>query len=140
MNRDFPDTVNSPDSLKTDPDSMAFYVLRNEELVICKKLKDMPYWENRSTYLSAGRYSPQYKKVVFWPEPVNPSRAMALLKENRHIEEDYSYAVSGSGTKAPKSKVKDPVDKLTGVRKREVEVLIERGMRRQTNEADKDNS
>lgn len=125
------DTVNSPDALKSDPDSRAFYVLRNEQLVICKSYKEVPYWENRSSYLSMGRYSPKFKKVVFWPDPVNPGRAMQLLKENLHIEGDYTYAVAGSATKAPKIKRGDPLKKMDGVRRRAVEVLMERGMKRQ---------
>ena len=91
-----PDTVNSPDALKADPDSMAFYVLRDETLAICKTRQELPYWKNRSTYLSEGRFSKKHRKVVFWPDPVNPARAMQLLKEHQHIEEDYTYAVAGS--------------------------------------------
>jgi hypothetical protein len=130
------DTVNSPDTLMSDPDSMAFYVLRDEKVVICKTRKDVPYWQNKTTYLCVGRYSPKFKKVVFWPDPVGPTRAMRLLEESNHIGDDYSYAVSGSATKSPKSKVKSPIDKLSGVRKRSVEVLIERGMKRQVREVD----
>ena len=135
-----PDTVNSPDALKSDPDSMEFYILRDEKVVICRNRQDVPYWQNRSTYLSSGRYSPEYKKVVFWPDPINPSLALRLLKEEMHINEDYSYAVSGLGTRAPKpTKKNNPVDKLDGVRKRAVEVLLERGLRIQ-NELTEDNS
>ena len=130
------DLVNSPDALKADPESMAFYILRDEQVVICKTRKDVPYWKNRSTYLSEGRYSPKYKKVVFWPNPVNPSRAIHLLTEQQHIEEDYTFAVVGSAVKAPKYRPKDPVEKLSGVRKREVEVLMERGLRRQVRDTE----
>lgn len=136
------DIVNSPDALISDPDSKVFYVLRNEELMICKTLKELPYWQNRSTYLSAGRFSPEYKKVVFYPDPVNPSRAMHLLKEHGHIEEDYSYAVAGSTLKTSnktgvfgrKPKSKEGLENLDELRKREVEVLMQNGMRRQVRE------
>jgi hypothetical protein len=135
-----PDTVNSPDALKSDPESMAFYVLRDETLAICKTRQELPYWKNRSTYLSSGRYSSKYKKVVFWPDPVNPAKAMHLLKEHQHIESDYTYAVAGSAVRKPKSKPKSGVEKLDGVRKRSVEVLLANGMRQQKSETDKDDS
>lgn len=133
-----PDSVNSPDALMSDPESRVFYVLRDEQLMICRTLKELPYWQNRATYLSAGRFSSEFKKVVFYPDPVNPSRAMHLLKEHGHIEEDYGYAIAGSTTRAPKSKKKGPVEKLDGIRKRQVEVLMDRGMRRQTSEVESD--
>jgi len=129
------ETINSPEALKTDLDSMAFYVLRDEQLVICKDHKEVAYWQNRSTYLSMGRFSPKFKTVIFWPDPVNPTRAMHLLKEHKHIGEDFNYTVAGLSTTTPKSKLKkDPTDRLDGVRKREVEILLDRGMVRQQNE------
>ena len=128
------DSVNSPDALKADSESMAFYILRDEKVAICRDRRDVPYWQNRATYLSEGRYSPKYKKVVFWPNPVNPARAVQLLKEQQHIGEDYTYAVADVAIKAPKLKTKNAIDKLSGVRKREVEVLIEKGMRQQVDE------
>ena len=137
-----PDIVSSPDALKSDPDSQAFFVLRDEQLVLYKSEAEAPYWKNRSSYLSAGRFSPKHKKVVFWPEPVNPGRAMHLLKEHCHIEDDYTYAVPASeGGWSKKTSVfghkpKDTtgLEKLDGVRKRAVEVLMERGMRQQERE------
>ena len=128
------DSVNSPDALMSDPDSKAFYVLRDERLLVCKTLKELPYWQNRSTYLSAGRFSSEFKKVVFYPDPINPSLAMRLLREQGHIESDFNHAIASSTTRAPKSKKKSPVEKLSGVRKRQVEVLMDRGMVRQSNE------
>ena len=125
------DVVNSPDVLKKDPESLEFYVLRDEKVAVCKDRKDLPYWKNRSTYLSAGRLSPKFKKVVFWPGPVNPSRAMELLKESMHIDDGFTYAIADSAVRTPKIK-KDPFDKLDGVRKRSVETMIERGMKVQT--------
>ena len=130
------DTVNNPDTLLSDSKSMAFYVLRDEQLVICNSRKDLPYWKNRSTYLSEGRYSPEHRKVIFWPDPVNPARAMKLLEDGNHIEADYSYTVAIATTRASKSKTKSAVDKLRGVRKRSVEVLLERGMKQQVREVD----
>lgn len=128
------DSVNSPDALIKDEDSKIFYILKDEQIAICKNFKDLPYWQNRSTYLSAGRFSPVYKKVVFYPNPINPGRAIHLLKENCHIDEDYTYAVAGSTTRAPKSKTESSINKLDGVRKRQVEVLMQRGMRQQVSE------
>jgi len=123
-----PDTVNSPDALKKDPDSMEFFILRDEKVAIAKKRTDVPYHKNRSTYLSSGRYSPKYKKVVFWPDPVNPLRAMKLLEENMHIGSDYTYAIAGSGTQVAKPTKEDgPLDKFDGVRKRQIEVLLSHG-------------
>lgn len=134
-----PDTVNSPDTLKTDPNSMEFYVLKDEQVVVCKSRQDLPYHKNRNSYLSSGRFSPEFKKVVFWPNPVNPMKAMKLLEENSHIGADYTHAISGSDSQVTKSRkrIKGPVDKLDGVRKRQVEVLMDRGMRMQN---DPDNS
>lgn len=129
MSEDHTDKVNSPDALKKDPDSMAFYILRDEKVVICKNLRDVQYWQNRSTYLSSGRFSPKFKKVVFFDGSINPGRAMTLLVEGMHIDEHYSYAVANSAVKAPKASLKDPLEKLDGVRKRAVEVMIERGMK-----------
>ena len=128
------DTVNSPDALMSDPESKCFYVLKDEQLMICKTLKELPYWQNRATYLSAGRFSAEFRKVVFYPDPVNPSKALHLLREHGHIEENYGYAIAGSTTRAPKNKKKSPVDKLKGVRKRQVEVLIDMGMKRQVSD------
>jgi hypothetical protein len=122
----------------SDPDSKVFYVLRDEQLMLCRTLKELPYWQNRATYLSAGRFSKEYRKVVFYPDPVNPARAMQLLKEHGHIGEDFNYAIAGSTTRAPKTKKKGPVEKLGGVRKRQVEVLMDRGMKRQTREVESD--
>lgn len=128
------DSANSPDALIKDENSKVFFILRDEQVAICKNFKDLPYWQNRSTYLSAGRFSPEYKKVVFYPDPINPGRAIHLLKENCHIEGDYTYAIAGSTTRAPKTKTESPVDKLDGVRKRQVEVLMQKGMRQQVRE------
>lgn len=126
-----PDQVNSPDALLSDPDSKVFYLLRNEELAICSTLKELPHWQNRTSYLSCGRFSPKFKKVVFYPDPVNPGRAMKLLVDNCHIGADYTYAVAGGGTRTPKSKVKEPPKVVNRVRERQVENLIRGGMRRQ---------
>lgn len=132
-----PDVVNSPDVLKTDPNSMEFYILKDEQVVICKNRQDLPYHKNRQTYLSSGRFSPEFKKVVFWPSPVNPMRAMKLLEEGMHIGSDFTYAISGSDRQVTKSKkTHKPVDKLDGVRKRRVEVLIQQGMKLQENDPD----
>ena len=124
-------TITSPDALLTaDPDSMAFFVLRNEQLVICKSHTEVPYHKDRSTYLSSGRYSAELKKVIFWPEPINPQRAINLLTESGHITSDFTYMVSGVATKVNlTTKTKGPVDRLTGVKKAGVDHLINRGMR-----------
>lgn len=123
------DVVNSPDVLKKDPDSLEFYILRDEKVAVCKNRRDLPYWQNRATYLSAGRLSPKYKKVVFWAGPVNPGRAMELLEEAMHIGKGFTYAVADSAVRTPKLKRGTSLDKLDGVRKRAVEVMIDRGMK-----------
>ena len=137
-----PDIISSPDTLKKDSKSMAFFVLKDEKLVVYQQESEAPYWKNRHSYLSAGRFSPEYKKVVFWPGPVNPGRAMKLLKEAGHIDSTYTYAVPASSDGFSKKtsifghKPKDRTgfEKLDGVRKRAVEVLMDRGMRQQTRE------
>lgn len=124
------DSVNSPDLLKKDPQSLEFYILRDEKVVVCKDRKDVPYWQNRSTYLSAGRLSPKFKKVVFWPGPVNPKKAMELLQASNYIDKDFNYAIADVAVKSPKPKKgKDLLGRLNGVRKAAVEHMIERGMK-----------
>lgn len=124
------DIVASPDVLLNDPDSMEFYVLRNEQVVVCKRRQDLPYYKNRQTYLSSGRFSPKHKRVIFWPEPINPQRAMQLLKEQLHIDESYTYSVGGSVTKINKSnKDSGPLNKLNDRRKMRAESLIRDGMK-----------
>lgn len=132
------DVVNSPDSLKKDPESLEFYILRDEKVVVCRDRRDVQYWKNRSTYLSSGRFSPEFKKVVFWPGPVNPSRSMDLLKEYMYIDDTYTYAIADSAVRTPKLKKESPLEKLDGVRKRSIEVMIEKGMRVQKNESEGD--
>jgi hypothetical protein len=131
MSEEHVDLVNSPDVLKKDPDSLEFYILRDEKVAVCKDRRDLPYWQNRSTYLSAGRLSPKFKKVVFWSGPINPGRAMELLKENMHIDEGFTYAVADSAVRAPKVKKENSLDKLQGVR-----VMIEKGMKVQKRESE----
>ena len=130
-------TATSPDALISDPLSMEFYVLRDEKVALCKRRKDLPYHQNRSTYLASGRFSPEHKTVIFWPDPINPARAMKLLKDNMHIDDDYTYTISGATTRVAKStKETGPLDKYDGVRKRQIEVLMDQGLKRQSLESD----
>jgi hypothetical protein len=126
--------VTSPDNLLNDPDSKEFFVLRDENLVVVRHRNELPpYLEQRGTYLSAGRFSPASKQVVFWPDPINPAKAMELLKEGLHIDESFQYTLTGTDSTARvvrKGESKDkegPLGHLTGVRKRSVEVLMEHG-------------
>lgn len=127
-------TINSPDSLLDDTDSKAFYVLRDETIALCKTHNELPYHKNRSTYLSAGRFSPKYKKVVFWPESINTNRAFTLLVENNHIDSSYEQLMSGQTTSLKgKVKQKDALksNRHTSVRKAEIENLEKAGMKNQ---------
>lgn len=135
------DQITSPDSLLNDPDSKEFFMLRDEKLIVVRHRSELPpYLEKRSTYLSAGRFSPLTKQVAFWPDPINPNRAMELLKEGLHIDESYSYLLTGTENNARvvhKGESKDkegPLGHLDGVRKREVEVLMDKGLMIQKDE------
>jgi hypothetical protein len=128
------DQIKSPDSLLSDPESKEFFVLRDEKLIVVRHRNELPpYLEKRSTYLSAGRFSPSSKQVAFWPDPINPSRAMELLKANSCVDDSYSYMLTGTENAArvvnkTESKNKEGLlGHLDGVRKREVEVLMEHG-------------
>ncbi len=120
----------TPDALISDPDSKVFYILKDETIAICKHRDELPYHKNRASYLSCGRFSAREKKVIFWPDPINPLKGFQLLVEHLFIKEDFSYSVA-SGTIIVKSttKSRNPLDKLDGVRKRSVEVMIDKGMR-----------
>ena len=145
--------ITSPDSLLNDPDSKEFFVLRDERLVVVRHRNELPsvpgrggYLENRSTYLSAGRFSPMSKQVAFWPSPVNPGRALELLREGLFIKEDFTTVITGAEAnpsvvkKAGSKNRKSALDKLTGVRKRQVEVLMDHGkMSIQTDEPESNN-
>jgi len=126
-------TISSPDTLLDDHNSMEFYVLRDESIAISKKRTDLPYYQNRATYLSSGRYSPKYRKVIFWPDPINPKRAFDLLIENKHIESNFNWMVSGATTRiAKKGKSNPHLDRLDGVRRAGVENLMKKGYKIQT--------
>ncbi len=125
---------NTPETLLSDPDSMAFFILRDESIAVAKKRTDLPYGKNdakyRNTYLSSGRFSPEHKKVIFYPDPVNPSRAMELLREEMHVDETYSFQIQDGPAQ---NKAPDPsnnlFEHLKGVRKRGAEVLVEKGLK-----------
>lgn len=122
------ETIASPDVLLNDPESMEFYVLRDEQVVICKRRQDLPYYKNRQTYLSSGRFSPKHKKVVFWPDPVNPQRAIQLLKEGLHIDDTFTYSISGASTRIGKAtKPVGPLDRLSSSRKMTAQSLLNQG-------------
>jgi len=129
-------TTNSPETLLSDSGSMAFFVLRDETIALSKRRDDLPYYRNRSTYLSAGRFSPEHKTVIFYSEPVNPGRAMDLLREGMHIDETFSFQIHGGAVKTKAVGTKgDPTSHLNGVRKRGAEVLIEKGLKVQKSES-----
>jgi hypothetical protein len=122
-------TMTGPDSLLTDATSMVFYILRDESVAIAKRPDDLPYHKRRETYLSAGRFSPEMKKVIFYPDPVNPGRAIQLLQDNMHIDDTYSVQIQGGAVTAKVDESKGPFKHLGGVRKRAAEVLVEKGLR-----------
>tara|TARA_R100001244_G_scaffold25113_2_gene25364 strand:+ start:27314 stop:27739 length:426 start_codon:yes stop_codon:yes gene_type:complete len=126
------DSIATPDAMLDDHDSMAFYVLRNEKLALCKLESTLPYHSKRETYLACGRFSPKHKRVVFWPGAVNPSRAVQLLIENRHIEQDWTWNVSGAttrvGHKSPNTEINPKFARYDSVRKGELKNLVEKGM------------
>ena len=129
-------TITSPDSLMEDSDSMEFFILKDESVAICKHRRELPYIKNRATYLSSGRYSPKFKKVLFWPESIGLNRAVTLLAEKGYITSDYTYNISGTTTsissKGKKKKTNMPVK--DGVRKAELDILIKNGMRIQSSD------
>jgi hypothetical protein len=128
-------TSNTPETLLKDPNSMAFFILRDETVAIAKREGDLPYGKNdskyRATYLSAGRFSPEFKKVIFYSNPVNPNRAMEILREEMHIDETYTFQVQGGGVISKSADVvaEDDFNHLTGVRKRGIQVLVEKGLK-----------
>ncbi len=124
-------TIASPDSLLDDEDSMAFYVLRDESLALCKVESELSYHTNRATYLSNGRFSPKYKTIVFWPDPVNPQRALDLLIESGYVDPTYTWQVSGATTtvKTKKTNSNTKLGKLENIRQSEVKNLMDRGMK-----------
>lgn len=132
---DLKETMTSPDSLLEDKDSQVFYVLRDESVALAKTRDELPYRQNRASYLACGRISPKHKMVLFWPDPVNPSRCFDVLLENNHIDGQYDYKVSGVSTKVGK-KVKNEsnssIDRLDNVRQANIQNLLKGGMRVQT--------
>ena len=120
--------IATPDAMLDDPDSMVFYVLRNEELALCKREMDLPYHKKRETYLSCGRYSPKHQKVVFWPGAVNPSRAVQLLTENLYITSSYTWHVSGATTRVKVTKLDgDPrFSRHDAIKRNALKNLVER--------------
>lgn len=131
-------TTNTPETLLSDSNSMAFFVLRDESIVLAKRRDDVPYYRNRQTYLSAGRFSPERQMVIFYPDPVNPRRAMELLIEGMHIDSNFSFQIQGGAvhTKVAQTPKNGPLEHLDGVRKREAEVLLEKGLKVQNGSQD----
>lgn len=131
MNDQIKTTITSPDSLLDDDKSFAFYVLRDETLALCKLESELPYQANRSTYLSNGRFSPKFKTIIFWPNPVNPQRALDLLIESGHVDSTYTWQVSGASTTIKKHapKTNSKITKLENIRQSEVKNLMDAGMK-----------
>ena len=123
-------TITTPDALLDDEESWAFYVLRDETLALCKVESELGYHNNRATYLSNGRFSPKYKTIVFWPNPVNPQRALDLLIESGYVDPTYTWQVSGGATtvKTNRNDVKSKLKKLENIRQSEVNNLMGKGM------------
>lgn len=138
MNVDPNFIITTPDSMIDDPDSREFFILRNESVVICKHRDEVPFAKQRSTYLSSGRYSPKYKKVIFWPNSFNLPRAFTLLVDGNYITPDYVKCVSGNATSVKKTKKKSKTATKDGVRKAELDNLIKNGMRLQNDSSEED--
>ena len=131
------DIIATPDSMLDDQDSMAFYVLRDESLALCKHESHLQYHKKRETYLACGRFSHKHKRVVFWPGAVNPSRAVQLLVENMHVDSGFTWHVSGATTKITKRPAVDSkFARYDSVRKADLKNLVDRGMNVQCKKED----
>lgn len=126
------DSIATPDSMLDDPDSMAFYVLRDEKVALCKRESMLPYHAKRETYLSCGRFSPKHQRIIFWPGAVNPGRAIQLLVDNCHVKQNWTWTVSGAttrvGNKSKNAETDQKFARYDSVRKGELKNLVEKGM------------
>lgn len=125
-------TITSPDSLLDDKESQVFYVLRDESVALAKTRDELPYRQNRASYLACGRISPKHKMVLFWSDAVNPSRCFNVLLENNHVDGQYNYKVSGASTTTGKKtpdKSNSAIDRLDSVRQANIQNLLKGGMK-----------
>jgi len=127
-------TITSPDSLLDDESSMEFFMLRDESIAICRHREELPYPKNRTSYLASGRFSPKYKKVIFWGDSVNSRRAFNVLIENRHIEVDFTFHVAGATTKITKNKSISLLSRYDNVKRASIQRLLDKGHKLQSAE------
>lgn len=121
----------SPDSLiAEDPDSFAFFLLRNETLALCKVETELPYHKDRTAYLCSGRVSPKHNKIVFWADPVNMRRAFDLLVEQGHVKPDCQCIVDGTQTvRVQRKHISASRSQGDGVRNSQIKNLVNSGMK-----------
>lgn len=100
-----------------DPDAFVFYVLADKQVAKCKQVKDLPYHKQRSSYISAGVYSPSQKKVSFWGDALEINTCMEVLTESKTIDKDATYQLAGgqkiSAGPSHASQVKSAVNGIT---------------------------
>lgn len=86
----------TPESLlNNDPDARVFYILNDYSVAVCQKATDLPYHKQRSSYVSAGVYSPSQKQVYFWGDSQDLEKCMDILVASKSITKEYTYKLAG---------------------------------------------
>jgi hypothetical protein len=91
-------TENPETLLGSDSKAQAFYVLADKQVALCKpgeKPTALPYYKQRSSYISAGVISPANKKVCFWGDALEIDVCMEVLKDADAIDADFTYVLAG---------------------------------------------
>lgn len=91
----------TPEILLGDPNAKVFYILNDGTVQTCAKVGDLPYHKQRSSYISAGVFSPQLKKVSFWGDAHNPQKCLETLVKEGLVDKDYSYTLSTTRIQRP---------------------------------------
>ena len=124
---------NNPETLFVDDAAKVFYLLKDETLLTV--LPGQHLNQHKFPFLSAGTISPRDKKIIFWPNPINPTKALNLLQEKDFIDPDYDCEISSDQLKTTTTskRVKESNAKPHNKRLREITVerLQNQGMRLQ---------